>query len=165
MLLALSLEGIAGVWGVCGEIGLPGDEEVDMDVPAIIGGTLESCRLEELDERCSNIEEDMESDNAAFESRIRWNLDKAAVVRRVEASTDAESLGAWKLLRSFFVSSSFRKSEILSSSVWSDPELPPPSARIPEPGWATDDVRLVLPLLLLSSSVLLAPPDDSLALL
>ena len=71
MLLALNLEGIAGVCGVWGDMGLPGDEDVDMDVPAIIGGTLDSWRLEEVEERCSNIDEDIESDSAAFESRIR----------------------------------------------------------------------------------------------
>ena len=42
ILLALSLEGMAGVWGVWGDIGFPGDEEVETDVPAIIGGTLDS---------------------------------------------------------------------------------------------------------------------------
>ena len=42
MLLALSLDGIAGVCGVWGDIGLPGDDEVDTEVPAIMGGTLDS---------------------------------------------------------------------------------------------------------------------------
>jgi hypothetical protein len=51
MLLALRREGIAGVWGVCGDIGFPGEDDVDMDVPATIGGTLDNCRLDELDER------------------------------------------------------------------------------------------------------------------
>jgi hypothetical protein len=51
MLLALKREGIAGVWGVCGDIGFPGDDDVDTDVPAIIGGMLESWRLEDVDER------------------------------------------------------------------------------------------------------------------
>jgi hypothetical protein len=51
MLWELRREGIAGVWGVCGEIGLPGDEEVDVEVPAIMGGTLGSCLLEDADDR------------------------------------------------------------------------------------------------------------------
>lgn len=91
MLLALSLDGIAGVWGVWGEIGFPGEEEVEMDVPATIGGTLDSCRLLELDERCNNIDEDIESDNAALESLIDWNLVKAAPVRLLPASAEARS--------------------------------------------------------------------------
>ena len=53
---------------------------------------------------------------------------------------------------------------MLSSSVCTDPELPPPSASIPEPGCAADEVMLVFPLLLLSSSVLLPAPDDKRAL-
>ncbi len=54
---------------------------------------------------------------------------------------------------------------MLSSSVGIEPELAaPPSARTPEPGWAVDEVTLALPLLLLSSSVLLPPPTDSFAL-
>ena len=51
MLLELRREGIAGVWGVWGEIGLPGDEDADVEVPAIIGGTLGSCVLEDVDDR------------------------------------------------------------------------------------------------------------------
>lgn len=42
MLLELSREGIAGVCGVWGEMGFPGDDEVENDVPATMGGTLES---------------------------------------------------------------------------------------------------------------------------
>ncbi len=71
ILLALNLEGIAGVCGVWGEIGFPGDEEVEIEVPATIGGTLESCRLEELEERCKRSDDDMESDKAALESLMR----------------------------------------------------------------------------------------------
>lgn len=48
---------------------------------------------------------------------------------------------------------------MLSSSVGIEPELPPASARTPEPGWAADELRLVFPLLL-SSSVLLPPVDN-----
>ena len=51
MLLALSRDGMAGVWGVCGDIGLPGEDDVETEVAATIGGTLDSCRLDELDER------------------------------------------------------------------------------------------------------------------
>lgn len=53
---------------------------------------------------------------------------------------------------------------MLSSSVGIDPELaPPPSAKIPDPGCAVDEVMLVLPLLLLSSSVRLPPLTESFA--
>ena len=52
---------MAGVWGVCGEMGLPGEEEVETEAPARAGGTPESWRLEELDERWRTVEEDMES--------------------------------------------------------------------------------------------------------
>ena len=71
ILLALKREGIAGVCGVCGEMGLPGEEDVEIEVPATIGGTLESCLLEELDDRCSIKDEDIDSDSAAFESLMR----------------------------------------------------------------------------------------------
>jgi hypothetical protein len=135
MLLALSLDGIAGVCGVRGEMRSPGDDEIEVEVPATMGGTLESCLLDELEERWSNMEDDMESDRAALESLMRWNLDRAAVVRLRCASADVLSAGALKLLRSFFWSSNLRKSEILSSSVLSEPELaPPPSAKTPDPG-------------------------------
>jgi hypothetical protein len=56
------------VWG---EVGLPGEDDVEAEVAATIGGTLESCRLEEVDDRCSINEEDIESDKAALESRMR----------------------------------------------------------------------------------------------
>ena len=102
MLFALSLDGIAGVCGVCGEIGFPGDVETDMDVPATIAGKLDNFRLEEVEDCCSMSEDDIESDKAAFDSLIRWNLDKAALVRLVEASVPPLSLGDLKLLRSFF---------------------------------------------------------------
>jgi hypothetical protein len=42
MELALNLEGIAGVCGVWGEMGFPGEEDVDVDVPATMGGTLDN---------------------------------------------------------------------------------------------------------------------------
>jgi hypothetical protein len=160
LLAALSREGIAGVWGVCGESGFPGEDEVDTDVGGIIGGTLESCRLDEPDEppARNKREEDIESDNSLFESRMRWKRVSAAVVLRVEASVEAASEG---VRRSFFRSSILRKSEMFSSSSWTEPELPPPtSASRPEPGCA-EDVALPLPLLVWSSSVLVVPPEDN----
>lgn len=42
-----------------------------MEVPEIMGGTPDSCLLEDREERCSCTEEDMESERAALESRIR----------------------------------------------------------------------------------------------
>jgi len=67
---ALRRDGIAGVWGVCGEIGFPGDEDADIELAATIGGTLDSCRLEELDERCSMVDEDIDSVKVLLDSRI-----------------------------------------------------------------------------------------------
>ena len=91
MLLELSREGIAGVWGVwgvCGEIAFPGEDDVEKDVPATIGGTPpERCLLDELEDRCNNREDDIESERAVFESLIRWKRVKAAFVLRVDAST------------------------------------------------------------------------------
>ncbi len=52
---------MAGVWGVCGDIGFPGDDDADIDVAPTIGGTLDNCRLEELDDRCNSVEEDIDS--------------------------------------------------------------------------------------------------------
>jgi hypothetical protein len=68
-----------------------------------------------------------------------------------------------KLAKVFLLSRAFKNSEMLSSSVWKDPELAPPpvSASNPEPGWA-DDERLCFPLLPWSSSpTLLWPPNDN----
>jgi hypothetical protein len=70
MEFALNREGMAGVWGVCGETGLPGDEDADIEVAATIGGTLESCRLDELDDRCIIVDEDIDSVRRLFDSRI-----------------------------------------------------------------------------------------------
>jgi hypothetical protein len=145
---------------VCGESGFPGEDEVDNDVGGIIGGTLESCRLDEPDEppARNRREEDMESDNSLFVSRIRWKRVSAAVALRVEASVEAASEG---VRRSFLRSSILRKSEMFSSSSWTEPELPAPtSANRPEPGCA-EDVALPLPLLVWSSSVLFVPPEDN----
>jgi hypothetical protein len=156
--LALRRDGIAGVWGVCGEIGLPGDDDVDMDVAATIGGTLDSCRLDELDDRCRKFDEDIDSVSALLDSRIDWNFESWAVVLLVDASPEGS-----KLCRFFLLSNNFKKSEILSSSVCKEPELAPPSAIIPEPGWAEED-KLCLPLLPWSSSTNLLPvPNDDLA--
>ena len=128
-------------------MGLPGDDEVDMDVPATIGGTPDSCRLEEPEDRCNINDDDMESDKAAFESLIRWKRCNAAAVLLVFASAAAEDAGD---RRSFCNSNILRKPEIFSpSSSATEPELPPPvaaSAINPEPGWA-EDVALALPLL------------------
>ena len=48
---------------MCGEIGFPGDEAVDTEVPAIIGGKLDNWRLEDEEERWSIIDDDIESDS------------------------------------------------------------------------------------------------------
>jgi hypothetical protein len=42
-------------------MGLPGEEAVDTDVPAIIAGTLDRWRLEDDDERWSIVEEETDS--------------------------------------------------------------------------------------------------------
>jgi hypothetical protein len=104
---------------------LPGDDEVETEVPWTIGGTLESCLLDELEERCNSSDEDSESESWVFDSRMPRNFDKAAVVRFMVASREAVS-DVEKLFRSFFDSSSLMKScRFLSSSDCSiDPELP-----------------------------------------
>jgi hypothetical protein len=141
-------------------MGFPGDEAVDMDVPATIGGILDNCRLDDADERCISREDDMESDRAAFESRIFWNRVRAADVLRVAASTAAALTG---FKRSFLKSKSLRKSDMFSSSVWRDsPLLPAGSAKIPDPGWALEEVALAFPLDMLSSSIRTLPPEDNL---
>jgi hypothetical protein len=144
---------------------LPGELPVEAEVPAIIAGTLESCLLEEVDDRWSSNDDDMESDNCAFVSLMFWNFESAAVVRRIVASRAAESLRE-KLFRSFFCSRNRIKSFRFSSSVCcADPDALPsarPSFMTSDPGWA-DEAALPLPLLL-SSSPLLAPPDENLLL-
>jgi hypothetical protein len=55
---------------VCGECGFPGDEEADMDAGGSIPGTLASCLLEELDERCICMEEVIDSVRALLDSLI-----------------------------------------------------------------------------------------------
>jgi hypothetical protein len=163
MLLALSREGMAGVWGVCGEIGFPGDDAVDTEVPAIMAGTLERWRLEDEDDRCSIVDEVTESESAVCESLMRWYLFSWAVVLRMVASLAAWSLRL-KLFSSFLDSSNFKKSEMFSSSVLTSPELASsPSPSVPEPR-CTEEVALPFPLLRLSSSVLLPPPEENLLL-
>lgn len=141
-----------------GEIGFPGDDAVEAEAAPIIGGTLDNWRLDVDDDRCNKRDDDIESDNAALESLIFWNLERVAVGR---LSVPLASLDGRKLLRSFFRSSILRKSPILSASVGSEeaPTPVPASFRILDPGWAEEEVRLPLPLLF-SSSVLLAPPEE-----
>lgn len=92
-LFELSRDRMAGVCGVCGDIGLPGEDAVEIDVPATIGGTPDNCLLEEVDERCRCIDDDIESERAAFESRMRWKRARAADVAvglRGPVSAEAE---------------------------------------------------------------------------
>lgn len=70
MEFSLSREGIAGVWGVWGDMGLPGDDEMDIEAGLTMLGTLVNWRLEELDERCSWIEEVIDSVRTLLVSRI-----------------------------------------------------------------------------------------------
>jgi hypothetical protein len=152
---------MAGVCGVCGEMGFPGDEAVDTEVPAIIGGTLDNWRLDEVDDLCKSMDDDTESESAAWDSLMRWYFESCAVVRRIDDSRAALSLRL-KLLSSFFCSKSFKKSEMFSSSVLTDPELfPSASFSMSEPR-CCDEEALPLPLLRLSSSVLLPPPEENL---
>jgi hypothetical protein len=136
------------------------DEDADIDAALTMLGTFASCRLEELDDRWRCIEEVIESVRALLDSRISANLEScAAVLLAVLASP---FLFGSKLCNVLLLSRAFRNSEMLSSSVWNDPELPAPpaSARRPEPGWADED-KLCLPLLPWSSSPgLLCPPKD-----
>lgn len=155
MLFAERREGMAGVWGVRGEKRSPEEREV----PETMGGSEESWREDELlAERWFMMDWDMESLKTVFDSRRRWNFDSAAFVRREAASATAGSVGTAKDLRSFFWSSIFKKSEMLSSSVLMEPE-DAGSASIPEPGWAIEEDAEALPLELLSSSSLLPPAE------
>jgi hypothetical protein len=129
---------------VCGEIGFPGDDDVDRDVAATMGGTLDNCRLEEDEDRCRRIDEVNDSVRMLCDSRIDWNLVSCDVVRLVAASAPPFR----KLGKLLLLSRTLRKSEILSSSVWRDPELPAvASANIPDPGCTEEDDRLCFPLL------------------
>lgn len=71
---------MAGVCGVWGDMGFPGDEAVEIDVPATIAGTPERCLLEDDDDCRRCIDVDIESESAAFESRMRWKRVSAADV-------------------------------------------------------------------------------------
>lgn len=129
-------------------------------MPATIGGTPESCLLEELDERCKSKEDDIESERAALESLMRWNRVKAALVAVVRRAAASRVVGFEGFSRSFFKSSIFKNSEIFSSSAWMDSALVPvASASRPEPGWA-EDVALALPLEVSSSALI--PPEEGL---
>lgn len=139
-------------WGMWGESGLPGEEDVETEAPpAIVEGTGGRPWRDDVDdERCSRSEPDRESVRTPVDSRIRWNLERATVVFRADDSRALELIE--KDFRSFFFSRSWMKSlRLLSSSIVGiDPELP--SLRTSEPRCADDD-GLGLPLLL-SSSVL-----------
>ena len=71
---------MAGVCGVCGDIGFPGEEETDIELAATIGGTLDNWRLEEEDDRCRSVDDDIDSVKALLESRMDWNFDNCALV-------------------------------------------------------------------------------------
>lgn len=60
---------------MCGDSGLLGDEEADMDAGLTMLGTFASCRLEELDDRCRSIDDVMESVRALLDSRMSANFD------------------------------------------------------------------------------------------
>jgi hypothetical protein len=92
---------------------LLGDDDAETEAGATIPGTLASCRLDELDDRCICIEDVMDSVNALFESFIIWNLDSWATVLFV---ADSPRFGCSKLFSVFLLSSAFRNSEMLSSS-------------------------------------------------
>jgi hypothetical protein len=67
---SLSRDGMAGVCGVWGDKGLPGEEATDTDAGFTMLGTLVNCRLDELDERWSCMDEVMESVRALLDSRM-----------------------------------------------------------------------------------------------
>jgi hypothetical protein len=146
---------------------LPGEEDVETEVPCTMGGTDESCLLDDEDERWSSREEFSESDSCVLLSRIPRYFERAACVLRILASLAAESADE-KLLRSFFASNNLMKScRFLSSSLCSsDPELPcrcgdsviksEPPVGCP---CCADEDALAFPLLFWSSSPLL-PVDE-----
>ncbi len=84
----------------------------------------------------------MDSVSALFDSRMSWKRDSCAFV--LLAAEDSPLLFGSKLCSVFLLSRTLRNSEMLSSSVWKDPELaaPPASARRPEPGWAEEEALL-----------------------
>jgi hypothetical protein len=163
MLLLLNREGMAGMCGVWGEMGLPGEEEVEIE-PGIMPGTFCSWRLDELEDLCRTVDDCIDSVSWPVESRIRENLLYCVAVRCELALNEALSV-LLRLDKPLFLSSSLRKSAMLSSSPCTEPELAPPS-----PSWSVLDSRLVdetlaLPLLLLSSSTLLLETEGNRALL
>lgn len=87
-----------------------------MDVPATIGGTLDNCLLEDIDERWRCREDEIESDKTAFESRMRWKRAKAAEVPVGFRGPGSSEVELDVFIRSFLESSIFRKSEMFSSS-------------------------------------------------
>lgn len=160
-LLELRRERMAGVCGVCGEIGFPGEEAVEIEVPATIGGTPDSCLLEEVEERWICMEDVMESERAAWDSRMPRKRAKAAPgAVALRALCSREGVPVERFIKSLLVSSIFKKSEMFSSSACIDSALVPvASASRPEPGWTLDDAALAFPLEL-SSSILAVPPED-----
>lgn len=136
---------------------------MEIEVPATIPGTPESCLLEALDERCMPcIEDDIDSERAVLESRIPRKRDRAAEVAVVLRARLSMSVSLEGFSKSFLRSSIFRNSEMFWSSAWIESALVPvASASNPEPGWAPEDVALALPLEL-SSSALVTFPDDGL---
>jgi hypothetical protein len=144
---------------------LPGDEDTDADAIAATdtGPPPPNCLLDVLEERFMCNDEDIDSVSALFESRIKWRRDSWTTVRLVAASLYFP-VGS-KLRSCFPLSKILRNSEILSSSVCSEPPglAAIGSASKPEPGCATDDARLCRPLLPPCSSsgaLLLAPLKD-----
>ena len=125
ILLLLNREGMAGICGVCGEMALPGDEEVEIE-PGIMPGTFCSCRLDELDDLCNIVDDCIDSESWPVESFIRENLENCAAVRCELAFNEALSV-LLRLVKPWFLSSSLRKSAMLSSSACTEPELAPPS--------------------------------------
>lgn len=89
---------------------------METEAPATIGGTPESCLLEALDERCRSRDDDIDSERAAFESRIRWNRVSAALVTVVLRATASRLDKFEGLNKSFRKSSIFKNSEMFSSS-------------------------------------------------
>lgn len=54
-----------------GDRGFPGEEDADIEVAAIIPGTLVSWRLDELDDRCRFTDDEViDCVRASFDSRI-----------------------------------------------------------------------------------------------
>ena len=85
---------------------MPGDVDVD------IAGTLVSCLLDELDERCRFMDEFIadefiDSVSALLDSRIIWNLESWAVVFLLDASP---FFAGSKLCSVFLVSRAFKNS-------------------------------------------------------